>query len=468
VATSQKIHPVDFIKMKILIISDLYPPYAKGGYELRCKETADELSRRGHKIVVLTSRWGLKDAQVEENLYRILLYNPLIDPTKNASPESATQTSNNVLPLKRINSLKLFKKLLKLLNNESLKLRKRYYQIQWAFKSHKNYRLAHRVITSTQPDLVFIWRMGFVGITPILAAQNLGIPTVFSLGDYWLVQLKTELLDDPSPFKKKFRAAISGLSTYSQLDTKHLLPNSTILKNYYLAKGFPEENLHVISRGIKASLILPAESLGELPRSLNEKMKLVFVGRLVEDKAPDVAIKALEILRREHGIDNVELDLIGQGESEYVASLEKLVSELNLKKNVKFLGWLEHSKIQDLYSNYDALLFPSRWVEPLGGTVLEAMARGLPVIASRQGGPTEIITEGVNGFLVSVDDPAAFAKAIFELFSQDDLTQRIRIAGIKTIQEQYTLENIVDRNLEYFQKMVLRNPKNLRQTQNRP
>jgi glycogen synthase len=442
--------------MRILIISDLYPPYIKGGYELRCKETADELSRRGHEIIVLTSRWGTKDRQteVEGSVHRLLFYNMLIYPERDVFQKpAALQVKNKPLLGDMIysNFLSNFNKLTA---RDPFRLRRRYYQIRWALKSRRNYEITRELITTVGPDLVFIWNMGLVGIPPILAAQNLGIPTVFSIGDYWLPRLKAELCDDYSRIKRIFRTVVTGLDDFSKLDIRHLLVISTVLKNNFIENGFPEENLHVISRGIDSNLILSVDTLGELPRNHNGNMKLLFVGRIVLDKAPDVAIKALDILRTEHGISDIELDIIGQGSKEYISSLENMVRELKLEKNIRFLGWLEHSRILDLYSDYDALLFPSRWVEPLGGTVLEAMARGLPIIASRRGGPQEIISDGENGLLVPADDSAALARAILCLLQSDELTRSIRFAGIKTIKERHTIERIVDQNLEYFKKVL--------------
>lgn len=409
--------------MRILIVTDLYPPYVRGGYELRCKETAEQLSQRGYDISVLTSRQGSESPQVQGNVHQLLYFNTLSNVDKLAI-------------------------------SDPFQACKRYYQFQWAYKSRKNYEITRELLATIQPDLVFIWNMRYIGLTPVLAAQDFGIPAVFSIGDYWLLSLKSELWDDPNYLKKKFRALVTGLGDFSRLDLRHLLPISKVLKNAYIENGFPAENLHVISRGIQSKLILPTKALGKLPRDCNGNVKLLFVGRIEPDKAPDVAINALDRLRTEYGRGDIKLDIVGQGSSGYISSLENLVSELKLEKNVRFLGWLEHSAVLDLYSDYDALLFPSRWVEPLGGTVLEAMARGLPVISSRRGGPLEIINDRENGFLVPVDDPAAFALAIMQLLQSDDLTQKIRMAGIKTINERYTLERIVDKNLEYFQRVL--------------
>jgi glycogen synthase len=414
---------MDHKEMKILMISDIYPPISMGGYELSCKKITDELSRRGHKVTILTSKWGVERSIFDENVHRVLFINP-----------SNQQNRPNIIDI--------------------FSFRKRYNQLLWAYMSRQNYKITFELLTIKRPDLVIFWNMADIGIGPILATQFSNIPGIFNLGDDWLVRLKSEFYDESNTIKKIFRLMISGLKEFWQLDLKHLLVVSKSLKQDYVNNGFPEQNIEVIPRGIHSSLILPIKDLNDLPSNHKSSAKFLFVGRIVPEKAPDIAIKAINILKQEYGVINVKFDIVGQGSKEYMLSLTNMVKELDLQDNVNFLGWLEQSQVFEKYADYDALLFPARWEEPIGNTVLEAMARGLPVIASNRGGPREIISNGENGLLVQVDDPYAIAKAIMQLFQSNELAQKIRIAGIKTISERYSLERIVDQNLLYIQNII--------------
>lgn len=407
--------------MKILMITDMYPPIAVGGYEIMCKETADELKRRGHDVIILTSNWGIEQNSMEENVHRLLFFNRLNDPRK-----------HNI--------------------KSPLRLRKRYYQICWWRESRRNYEKTCEFITATKPDLAFFWNMGNIGVGPILAAQTQSIPQVFNVGDYWLLRLKHDLCDDPNFLRKKFQATINGLKDFSQLELKHLLIVSETLKRSYIQNGFSEQNIRVIPLGVQSSLILPIESLQD--HRNKSTLKFLFVGRIVPTKAPDVAIDAFNILIQRYGINYAQLDFIGQGSEEYTSELRKKVFELNLDEKIKFLGWMDHLNILSKYQDYDALLFPSRWEEPFGMTVLEAMARGLPVIASGRGGPLEIIDNGKNGVLIPPNNPAALAEAMLQMIQNESLVQKIRVAAIKTLTERYTLEYFVDKNLEYIQAVT--------------
>jgi len=332
--------------MKILFITNLYPPQYIGGYELRCKETADELSKRGHHVLVLTSRQPRENYRVIGNVHRLLLYNPLGDVRK-------SETIN------------------------SFWLRKRYYQLLGVLYNRRNYKITFELLNSVKPDLVFIWNTSSIGVLPIIACQTQGIPTVFSIGDYSLLDIKLRLSDMTNPIKRKYQAVITGLGDFSQLDTRHILAVSTSHKQIFVENGFLEQNINVIPRGVRSKTILPVGLLNNIPHNNDSKVMLLFVGRLVPEKAPDVAIRALAILRKSYGVDNIFLDIIGEGTSEYVSTLKNMVSDLRLEQAVNFMGHIEHSSVLDLYSHYTVLLFPSRWSEPLGATILEAMARGL-------------------------------------------------------------------------------------------
>ena len=409
--------------MKILVISNLYPPYGVGGYEERCKETVDELARRGHKVSVLTSKWGNKNLKVGENIHRLLFYN----------------LKGSVRKSERSNRLQLWK---------------RYHQFLEMFNNRRNYKIAHEIIRIVKPDLVFIWNMARVGVMPVIAAQAQKLPVVFSVGDYWLLHLKNRICGDANSIKRKYHTVITGLNSFSQLDTRHLLVVSTPVKQTYIDNGFPDRNVDVIPRGVSSNLILPNEELRDFSCHHNKSMKLLFVGRLVSEKAPDVAIYALDILKKEYGVSNAMLDIVGDGQEDYVASLKDLVHALALDDDVNFMGKQKRSLVMNMYQNYDALLFPSRWQEPIGGTILEAMARGLPVVASRHGGPLDIVQDGVNGLLVSGDEPSELAKAVHWLFRDQDLAHRLRLNALNTIHEKFTLEGVVDQTLAYFLRVL--------------
>ena len=407
--------------MKILMISNYYPPVTFGGYELSCKKISNELKRRGHDISIITSNLGVEPFYLEENIHRLLFIDPTLDSKKN--------------------------------NRDYFQIKKRIAQIRWAFTQRENYKMTHELISAQRPDLAIFWNMSSIGLGPILAIQEKGIPGIFNIGDYWLLILKLGLCNESNIIKKKYRALINGIKGFEELDLTHIMMNSNYIKKIYVQNGFLEENILVIPRGILSKFILPINSLGDLPRIHNGVVKLLFVGRLVPDKAPDIAIKAIEILIKKYGLE-VELDIIGQGSEEYVSGLKNLISELKLENKIRFIDWMDPLLLFDKYPNYDILLFPSRWEEPVGNIIMEAMARGLPVIASNHGGPVEFIKDGENGLLVEGDNPLAFADAIIRLLQNDKLTQKIRAAGIKTILERFTLEVVVDQYLEYFQKIL--------------
>jgi glycosyltransferase involved in cell wall biosynthesis len=96
---------------------------------------------------------------------------------------------------------------------------------------------------------------------------------------------------------------------------------------------------------------------------------------------------------------NVNLSLVGDGELK--ANMEELIQKLGLNENVKMFGWIkDRRKLFEILREYDILVFTSKPGEGLGLTILEAMSQGLPVVATKCGGPEEVIEDGINGYLV--------------------------------------------------------------------
>jgi glycogen(starch) synthase len=401
--------------VKILIFSDLYPPYYLGGYELRCKAYVDDLIARGHQIQVLTSRWKAGRGTSEGHVHRLLHFNPF---------------NLNLLDHKPPPDL--------------LGITRRVKQLQWAVETRLNYRIARQVIQAVNPDLVFAWNMGSIGLGPLVAARDEQHVVVFRLGDYWLADLKYELCLEPSVFRRKYQAFIRGVGDFSTLNFDHQIVVSNAVKQRHLEVGFDESAITVIPNGVRAAFVLSPEDLARTPPN-GRKLRLVYAGRLVSTKGVHIAIEALATLIHDRGYRDVCLDIIGKGDPDYVTHLHTLVTSLHLDDRVEFLGYLANQQVLERFSTwYDALLLPALWQEPLGGTALEAMARGLPVITTDHGGVAEYISDAENGLLVRAGDPVELAGAVARLAEDPALWQRIRAAGLVTVREGYTHEHLVD------------------------
>ncbi|MBN2469713.1 MAG: glycosyltransferase [Anaerolineae bacterium] len=407
--------------MRILVMSDLYPPHFLGGYELKCRLHVDELRRLGHEVRVLTSRWKLPAPVVEGHVHRLLHVDPV-------SPNLRLRPARE-LPLR---------------------LDRRVSQFRWALATRRNRALAAQVAREFQPDVVYVWNMGGVGITPVLAVQEQGYPCVFRLDDYWLKELKEELVGDMSAFIRLYRSVMLGWQDVSALRFDHALVVSNWVKQRYAQAGFPPEAMRVLPEGVPAAMVIDRGAVAGLPADPGPP-QLVHVGRLVEHKGTHVAVEALAVLAERYGLNTARLDIIGAGDPAYLARLETLARDLGVAEQVSFVGFIPHEEVLERFKMYTAVLVNSLWEEPLAGTIAEGMARGLPVIVTDRGGNPEIIDDGVNGMLVPPGDASALAAAIFRLVSDPALARSIRRAGLDTVHEGYTHEGIVSEVETYLQ-----------------
>lgn len=175
-----------------------------------------------------------------------------------------------------------------------------------------------------------------------------------------------------------------------------------------LARDFmPELEVPVIPNGVDTDLFHP----GDAPRTAGDgPVRLLAVGRLVAQKGIDVLLDALN----RPGLGGFELDVVGDGE--WRDALERQAAAPGLAGRVRFHGWLDRSVLADAYRAADALVLPSR-DEGMPNVVLEAMASGLPVVASAVAGARDLVVEGETGFLVPPEDAGALAAALLRLDS---------------------------------------------------
>lgn len=176
----------------------------------------------------------------------------------------------------------------------------------------------------------------------------------------------------------------------------------------------------------------------------NPSGRFLFLGRLVDWKRVDLALQALS------RVPGASLDVIGDGDMR--GAWTQLADQLNLTDRVNFLGWMPQSECARRLQSATALLLPSIY-ECGGAVVLEAMARGVPVVAVAWGGPADYL-DASCGLLIPPTSAETvvegFAAAMKRLMEQPDLCRDLSAAARRKVEAHYNWEEKVDRILEIF------------------
>ena len=188
--------------------------------------------------------------------------------------------------------------------------------------------------------------------------------------------------------------------------------------------------------------------LNEYINSKNEKPSLkenkrkpicLFVGRIDDPrKGLDVLLEAISKIINK--ID-IELLIVGKGDKKLY---KKLATDLGISKNIKFLGFVDEKNLKKLFIECDIYVSSSR-LEGFGLTIVEAMAAGKPIIATKAGAIPELINNNENGFLVNIDDSDAMAKSILELLKNKELAEKIGKNNFKNVIENFSwIKNVIE------------------------
>ena len=191
---------------------------------------------------------------------------------------------------------------------------------------------------------------------------------------------------------------------------------------------------------------LAKEPLSHLWFSNLEIPVIVAVGRLVKCKDYPTLFRALSlILQKQH----VRLVILGKGPEEY--RLKQLANELNLSENIAFLGFQDNPY---KYMKRASVFVLSSLQEGFGNVIVEAMACGIPVVATNcKSGPGEIIQDGVNGLLVPPQDEKALASAILKILNSPSLVQKFSIEG-KARAEYFSIKKSVEEYEKVFKELT--------------
>ena len=174
-------------------------------------------------------------------------------------------------------------------------------------------------------------------------------------------------------------------------------------------------------------------------------VRIGVVSRLEEAKGVDLVVRALA------DVPGAELVIAGDGPAR--SALEHLASELGVADRVTFRGWVHPTG--ECYCDLDVYVIASH-SEVLSMSVLEAMQRGLPVVATDVGGLREAVNDGVTGFVVPPDDVPALAAALRRLIADPTLRRSFGDAGLKEARERFSAPMMVENYLTLYRGVMAR------------
>ena len=218
--------------------------------------------------------------------------------------------------------------------------------------------------------------------------------------------------------------------------------------------GLPQDRVRLVPTGIDVERVKQAihpEEQAAWRRRLEEAPGDRFVAtmsRLVAMKGVDLFLRALaEASRSVNGLRGI---VIGDGEER--PRLEKLAQELGLERRVAFVGTLPDPA--SLLSLCRIFVFPVMGLEGLGLSALEAMALGLPVVATKVGGLTDAVEHGYSGFLVPPGDATAMAKRLRQLIDDPELAKRMGVAAHAAVKDRFSLERMLEQVAEIYREVT--------------
>jgi glycogen synthase len=411
--------------MRILVLSNLYPPNAVGGYERLCHEVASGLVARGHALTVLTSRYG---GEVAENSgQRILRELELLAGLDIYAPFPGTVEDR-------------------------------------AAVNTSNVQILRRVLDDVRPDVVFAWNLFFFDASLLAALEASDYRTVVMLTDNWLL-----VMHNPTFVRDFFRDIVHGAAVFvppppqaawravagrakrrvqrmagiePPLEVEAIF-GSYFMRDFYAAGGVRFRSHRVIHNGVKQAQRGTTRSPDRARLVLADTLRLLFAGRLVDLKGADTAVKALALLDPTAlGVHRITLTIVGDGQDlVYMQNFAETISCSGRTADIDMRPIVAEAELPALFDAHDIYLFTSLY-EPFSLTLIYALACGIPTIASRVGGNLEIIRDGKSGLLFRKGDASDLAGAIARLAENSVLRARLASEG-QEVGRRFSLERMV-------------------------
>ncbi|MFX0195390.1 MAG: glycosyltransferase family 4 protein [Candidatus Hodarchaeota archaeon] len=383
-------------EMNILMISPWYLPYEVGGAEVFAHEIAKRLANKGHTIQVLTRKRGY--------------------------PLSSEMDLNDV----HIHYLPYF-------NVENLR------SISFILSAFQKGRY---IIQKNKIDLIH---------------AHLAFPSGIVASLFKLIEKKPSLVTiqggdvgDYAEFTGKFYGVLTPFIKLGLRGADRVHVVSTDLKKKIVSFDYSPDNIHLVPNGVDFSRFSPRIN----GRNVRKHYKIdgpiiLSVSRLVPKNGLDTLIQAFKIVKETY--HDTYLMIVGEG---YLKSqLERMVKKLNLENNTIFVGYVRHDLIHHFYAAAD-IFVRTPVDEGFGIVFIEAMASGVPVVATNVGGITDIIQNKKNGILIPPNDPYKLAEVLNRLLQNEQMRKKLGYSGRDSCQDKYNWDSICSSIMKIY-KIIL-------------
>lgn len=397
--------------LTLAFMTNLYPPYVIGGNEIFTHNIVEALRARGHTVHVLTGQ----GKQFPDDGY-----------------------THQVLNLELAYKNEIF------LGGLPMTTQRLF---QWHIFSPSAYRRVLACLRQIQPDLIIAANLYMASAAPLVAARRLPCPLVAQPMDKWLVYLLKDLgmLVPAGTLRHKVALKVIKHTVQPLLNhfgaPDYILPVSEFIRQVHVRAGYSAAQSQAIYLGI------PLEQFRyyDHPHPKQRPWRLLFAGQLWEGKGPQIAIEAVSRLRNQPDLPPVELDIYGSGTDRFVNQLRTMIASYGLSNQVHLRGLVPREQLVQEFQTHDLFLFCSIWDEPFSIVLQEAMASGIPTIATTSGGTPEGMRHEETGLLVPPAEPQALADAISRLINDASLYEGVGKAAAADVQAQWSFDHFIER-----------------------
>lgn len=387
--------------MNILCISNYYPPYYEGGYEISVKESMDYLRQNGHKVFILCGNKGI--AQPPLHISEVLEGEPI-----------------RVLQYIDYNNASFINK----------------HRVE-VF----NYRITQALIKAVNPDIVYIANLKAISIAPVIAVQKLKIKRVFDLGDIWLKAYTGSSLKSRT---FRFLKSLLPCTIGGHIDLNPVIVISEWMKQV-VSEQYGSKEIYLVPRGISLNTNSPVP--------FEKPFKYIFAGRIEPLKGLDICIQALILILKNDPSFPFVLDIYGEEDIPFANRCRELISSSGLQDRFRWLG--KSTKLNEILPAYHVLLMPTMAQEAFGRIVIEAMSAGVIVVATNAYGPKEIIDSEKDGFLFERGSSVDLAAKIIRINSLDLSTlEQIRNNAMLKVKQLYEVTVVKKKLMSILHKLV--------------